>query len=311
MTFQIPDTGGSYLPKDVSKKIVNLAVEKSLVLKLISQRGNVIDALNEKTIPVLASADDSKIFYTNDTADLDTLDEASIGMKGALLAPKELGGRFFLSDKDIRRFKVVGNLDDIVQGKIADSLARVLEKIALVGDTTKTGTDPLRVADGMYTIANSSLLRATTPVTFSDENTQGIVNAVVDAKAALTPYSDNNDNLIIFAGKTFYANAKKNASTLVVGFDLLDYAPLGLKRIVFVDGTPVIQRSNISDKDAVLVDIRGGYVAYETQIKIEPIRRPNKRGYDNYLTVYTDYKWAYVNGSDKNEGLILIQDIAS
>ena len=311
MDWKIPDNGGSYLPKDIAKQVVDLAVEKSLVLKLVDSFGGVLDVLNEKTIVVTGSADDSKLYYTEATSDITTLTENSVGLKGALLAPKELGGWFFLSDKDIRRYKAIGNLDDLVKNKMAASMARTLQKIALVGDTTKSGTDPLQIANGIYTIANSASLRNTAPVTFSDENTQGIVNAVIDAKAALEAYAEDNDNLVIFAGKTFYANAKKNASTLVIGFDLLDYPRLGLKRIVHIDGTPVIQRLDISDKDAVLCDFRGAKVGYETTMKIEPDRKPGKRGYDNVITVTADFKWAYVNASDKMEGLVLIQDIAS
>ena len=311
MDFKIPDNGGSYLPKEIAKEVVDLAVEKSLVLKLFGSTGHIIDVTNEKTVVVTGSADDDKMYYTEGTADITTLTENSVGIKGALLAPKELGGWFFLSDKDIRRYKAVGNLDDLVKGKMSKSLARTLQKVALVGDTTKTGTDPLRLANGIYTIASSSSLCALAAQTFTDENTQGIVNVVIDAKAALGAYAENNENLVILAGKTFYANAKKNASTLVVGFDLMDYPLLGLKRIPYIDGTPLIQRTDISDKNAVLLDIRGGFVGYETAIQIEPERKAGKRGYNNVITATADFKWAYINASDKAEGLVLIQDVKS
>lgn len=311
MNFYIPDSGGAYLPKEIAKEVVNLAVEQSLILKLFAHTKHIIDVTNEKTVVVTSSADDDKMYYLEDTADVTTLGENTVGIKGATLAAKELGGWFFLSDKTVRRFKAAGNLDNLIKGKISRSMSRTLEKIALVGDVTKTGTDPLRIANGIYTIAASATLCNLAPQTFTAENTQGIVNAVIDAKAALGAYAENNDNLVILAGRQFYANAKKNASTLVVGFDLMDYPLLGLTRIPFIDGTPVILRLNLPDKDAVLMDYRGGFVGYETTIQIEKQRWAGKRGYDNVITATADFTWAYINASDKAEGLILIQDVAS
>jgi len=311
MDFKVPDNGGSYLPKEIAKQVVDLAVEKALVLKLINANGGMVDVLNEKSVPVSGAADDDKMYYIEATSDVTTLTENSVTLKSVLVAPKELGGWFFLSDKDIRRYKALGSLEDFIKGKMSKSLGRTLQKVALVGDTTATGTSALQIANGIYTIAADSSLCSLSPVTFTTETTQGIVNAVIDAKEDLGAYAENNDNLVILAGSTFYSNSKKNASTLIIGFDLNDYPVLGLKRIPFIDGTPVIQRTDISAKNAVLCDIRGAKVGYEQAIKIEPERKAGKRGYNNIITVNADFAWAYLNSSNKNEGLVLIQDNAS
>lgn len=313
MDFQVTAGSATYLPKELINEVIDLIVEKTKVAKLIDNRGQFTRLKNEGTFPILDAADEDKVFLVESTADITTLAENSFNIMHPDLKPRELGTYFYLKRAHIKQYSEL-DLENLYKRKLSEAMGNQVEKICLAGtDGVGAATAAIRIADGIYTIASDAAKCAATKVTFTTNQTQHVLNAVIDGKEGLENYADEDyaDDLYIFAGKTFYSGCKKNADKDIIGFDYGEVPELGLKRVPHLDGTPVITRSNISDANAVLVNIKGARAGIRDDVDLDIDWVGKRRAYLNIITYWFDFVWAYLNNSGTNEGLILLEKVAS
>lgn len=309
MNFVIPKGAGSNLPNDMVNEIIDLITEKSRVLTMIAQRGNGYKITNEGTFPVISAADEDKVYLIENTDDITTLTENSFNITHPDLLPRELGTYFYLKKAQIRQYSEL-QLEELYKRKLTVATGKQAEKIVLAGtDGTGAATAAIRIADGIYTIACDASKCAATKVTYATKQTQEIVNAVIDAKAAVDNYADEEyaDDLVIFAGKNFFYGSKKNADKDIIGFDYDTVPSLGLKKVPHIDGTPVFKRSNIGDDNAVLCNIKGARTGFRTDMELDVAWKAERRAYLNIVVYWFDFVWAFLNSSSKSEGLCKIE----
>ena len=312
MDFVIPAGSATNLPKELVDKIVEDAVEKSLILKMVDTRDQLIEIVNEGTIPVIGEADLDKVFRIDNTADITTLSEMDFDIKSPDLEPVEMGTYIYLKKKQVAQYPEL-KLDQLFRNKISGAIARTADKIALKGDDDTVGaTDPLSICDGIEKLALTANC-ANAPVEYTTSNSQNVVDAVAEAQEDLGVYGNQEaiEDLVLFASSNFVTAAKKSADKNVIGFDIEDVPALGLKKVVHVQGIPVIRRLNITGEKAILANMKGAFAGYYGNIEVDVEHKAGRRADLLVVTYWFDFVWAYVNGSSKSEGLITIQKASS
>lgn len=312
MDFVIPAGSATNLPKELVDKIVHDAIEKSLVLRMVDSRDQLIEIVNEGTIPVIGEEDLDKVYRIDNTADITTLTEMSFDIKSPDLEPVELGTYIYLKKKQVAQYPEL-KLDQLFRNKISRAIARTADKIALKGDTTAVGaTNPLTIADGIEKLANASNA-ANSPVEYTTSNAQNILDAVAEAQNDLGVYGAEEDveDLVLLGSADFVTAAKKSASKEMVGYDIEDVPALGLRRVVHVHGIPLIRRLNVTGEKAVLANVKGAFAGYYGNIEVDVEHKAGRRADLLVVTYWFDFVWAYINGSNKSEGLITIQKASS
>lgn len=312
MDFVIPAGSATNLPKELVDKIVHDAIEKSLVLRMVDSRDQLIEIVNEGTIPVIGEEDLDKVYRIDNTADITTLTEMSFDIKSPDLEPVELGTYIYLKKKQVAQYPEL-KLDQLFRNKISRAIARTADKIALKGDTTAVGaTNPLTIADGIEKLANASNA-ANSPVEYTTSNAQNILDAVAEAQNDLGVYGAEEDveDLVLLGSADFVTAAKKSASKEMVGYDIEDVPALGLRRVVHVHGIPLIRRLNVTGEKAVLANVKGAFAGYYCNIEVDVEHKAGRRADLLVVTYWFDFVWAYINGSNKSEGLITIQKASS
>lgn len=312
MDFVIPAGSATNLPKELVNKIVEDAIEKSLVLKLVDSRDQLIEIANEGTIPVIGEEDLDKVYRIDNTADITTLGEMSFDIKSPDLEPVELGTYIYLKKKQVEQYPEL-KLDQLFRNKISRAIARTADKIALKGDTTAVGsTNPLNVADGVEKLALTANC-ANAPVEYTTSNSQNVLDAVAEAQNDLGVYGADEaiEDLVIFASSDFVSAAKKSADKNMVGYEIMDVPALGLRQVVHVHGIPVIRRLNITGEKAVLANMKGAFAGYYGNIEVDVEHKAGRRADLLVVTYWFDFVWAFVNGSNKSEGLVTIQKASS
>ena len=313
MDFVIPAGSAANLPKEMVDKIVELAVEKSIFIKLMQSRDHYIEIVNEGTVPVLGATDLDKVYRIDTTTDITTLTENDFDIQSPDLFPVELGTYMYLKRKQVAQYPAL-KLDKLFREKISNAIARTADKITLIGNTDAVGaTNTLNVTNGIATIAASGTLNASTAVTYTTSDSQSIINAVIEAQENIGLYGDTEhiEDLVIFASGTFYSSAKKSANKDYIGFALEDYAPLNLKKVVHIDGIPVIKRRQLTGEQAVLANLKGAFSGYYGKLEIDVEHKAGRRADLLVITFWYDFKWALLNSSSKAEGLVKISKSAS
>jgi hypothetical protein len=309
MNFVKPAGNSVELPKEAVDRVVNQAVEKSKVMKLVQNRGNVIEVLNEGSIPVYGNMALDKIFRLDSTADVTSVAEQSFSVQAPTLNPVEVGTYTWLSKKAMLQYPD-DRLDVMFEGKLSDAMARKVDQLALSGDETAVGaTNALSICDGLYTIAKDATQCKATPVSYSTSESAGILDAVNDAVEALELYSDaeNAGDLVLFAGKSFTSALRKNADRNIIGYEVGAFGELGLSNVGFAHGVPVIKHSAIGDNDAVLVNMKGLFYGYRQQMTVESDYIVQRRATLIMLTFHIDLKWAFLDDDAKAVGIVLIE----
>jgi hypothetical protein len=312
MDFLIPAGSATNLPKELVDKIVEDAVEQSLILRLVSARDQMIEIANEGTIPVIGTEDLDKVYRIDNTADITTLTEMSFDIKSPDLEPVELGTYIYLKKKQVAQYPEL-KLDQLFRNKISRAIARTADKIALTGDTDTSGaTAVLGIANGLEKLANVSNA-ANAPVEYTTSNAQSVGDAVVEAQEDIGVYGADEaiEDLVIFASSAFVVAAKTAASKLQVGFEIMDVPALGLKQIVHIHGIPVIRRLNLTGEKAILANMKGLFVGYYGNIEVDVEHKAGRRADLLVVTYWYDNVWAFLNASSKSEGLITIQKSSS
>lgn len=309
MDFLIPAGGATNLPKELIEEVIQLAEQKSKVYQLIKNRGHNFELLNEGTLPVIGLADEDKVYLTENTTDVTTLSENTFDIKHPDLRPRELGTHAYMKKKHVQQYSAL-QLENLFKEKLATALAKQVEKITLVGDTSAVGaTNPLTIADGIVTIAGDATKAAATPVTYTTSQTQDILNAVIDAKENIGEYSSEDfaNDLFIYASSDFYGAVKKNADRDIIGFSIEPVEELGLRSVVHLDGVPVFKRTQLTGEQAVLANMRGAAAGfYGDQMSVDMQWKAELRAYLMVLTFWYDFVWGFVNSSSKLEGIVKI-----
>jgi hypothetical protein len=275
---------------------------------LADARGQMIEIVNEGTIPVIGEENLDRVYRIDNTADITTLTEMSFDIKTPDLEPVELGTYIYLKRKQVEQYPQL-KLDQLFVNKISSAVARTADKISLKGDTLAVGsTNPLNVADGIEKLALAANASAT-PVDYTTSDAQDILDAVSDAKNDLGVYADDEmtDDLVLFASPDFCAAAAKSADKNMVGYEIGDYAPLGLKRVVFLHGVPLVRRSALTGEKAILANVRGMFAGYYGNMEVDVEHKAGRRSDLLVITYWFDFKWAYLNGSNKSNGLVTIE----
>lgn len=310
MNFYIPAGSSTELPKEAVDSIVEQALDKSFVLKMIDNRGNFIKVLNEGSIPVYGNMDLDKVYRLDNTADITTLTENSFSVQAPTLNPIEAGTYTRLSRKEELQYPEA-ELDKLFERKLSEAMGLRSEQMALVGDTTAVGaTNPLSICNGIVTIAKDATLCANTPVTYTASNSQGILNVVNDAQASLGNYGDELQmgDLIIFANSSFVSAIKNTANLNYIGYDIADVPELGLRAVPHVHGIPVVRSAFVTTADeAVLVNMKGMFGGYRQLMTADAQWEAARRATLIVLTYHIDFTWGFLNDSAKAEGLVSIQ----
>jgi len=312
MDFLIPAGSATNLPKELVNKIVEDAIEKSLILKLVDDRDQMIEIVNEGTIPVIGEEDLDKVYRLDNTADITTLTEMSFDIKSPDLEPVEMGTYIYLKKKQVQQYNEL-KLDQLFRNKISRAIARTADKIALKGDTGAVGaTNPLNIADGIEKLALTANC-ANAPVEYSTSNSQNVLDAVAEAQNDLGAYGadESIEDLVIFGSAAFVGAAKKSADKNMVGYEIMDVPALGLRQVVHVHGIPVIRRLNITGEKAILANVKGLFVGYYGNIEVDVEHKAGRRADLMVVTYWYDNVWAFVNGSNKSEGMVTIQKASS
>jgi len=312
MDFVIPAGSATNLPKELVDKIVEDAIEKSLILRMVDSRDQLIEIVNEGTIPVIGEEDLDKVYRIDNTADITTLTEMSFDIKSPDLEPVELGTYIYLKKKQVAQYPEL-KLNQLFRNKISRAIARTADKIALTGDTTAIGaTNPLTIADGIVKLANSANA-ANSPVEYTTSNSQNILDAVAEAQNDLGVYGSEEDveDTVLLGSADFVTAAKKSADKNMVGYDIDDVPALGLKRVVHIHGIPLVRRLQVTGEKAILANMKGAFAGYYGNIEVDVEHKAGRRADLLVVTYWFDFVWAYINGSNKSEGLITIQKASS
>lgn len=312
MDFVIPAGSAANLPKELVDQIVEDAVEKSLILRIIDSNDHMIEIVNEGTVPVIGEEDLDKVYRIDNTADITTLTEMDFDIKTPDLAPVELGTYIYLKRKQVAQYPEL-SLDNLFRNKISRAIARTADKIALKGDTGAAGaTNPLTISDGIEKLANTSNA-ANSPVEYTSSNAQNVLDAVAEAQEDLGVYGADEEieNLVIFASSNFVTAAKKSASKDYVGYEIRDVERLGLRNVVHLHGIPVIRRLNLTGEKAILANTMGAFAGFYGNIEVDVEHKAGRRADLLVVTYWFDLKWAYLDASSKSEGLITIQKASS
>lgn len=308
MEFVIPAGSAANLPKEMVDKIVDLAVEKSIMLKLTQNRDQFIEVVNEGTIPVIGIEDLDKVYRIDGTTDITTLTEMDFDIQSPDLFPVELGTYIYLKKKQVQQYPSL-KLDSLFRTKIARAIARTADKIAVIGDTTAVGsTNPLGISNGIATIAADSGLCATTPVTYTSSNAQAVLDVVADARNDIGVYGDSefSKDLYLLASYDFESSCRKSANKNFVGLEIRANAELGLTDVVYLHGIPVIKRSNITGEKAILVNMQGAFTGYFGKLEVDVEHKAGRRADLLVITYWFDYKWGLLDSSAKALGMVQI-----
>lgn len=306
MDFLIPAGGATNLPKELVDKIVNDAVEKSLILNMVNTRGQFIEIVNEGTVPVIGEEQLDKVFRIDNTADITTLTEMAFDIKSPDLAPVELGTYIYLKAKQVKQYPTL-QLENLFRNKISKAIARTADKIALKGDTGAGGaTNPITIADGIEVLSASAVA---TPVSYTTSNAASIINAVAEAQNNLGLYGEeeSKEDIVIFASPNFLTAAKSSADKNMVGYEIADVPSLGLKNVVHIDGIPVIKRMLLTGEKAIMVNLTGAFAAYYGNLEVDVEHKAGRRADLLVVTYWFDFAWAYTNGDGDNMGLCVIE----
>jgi len=308
MNFVIPAGSATNLPKELVDKIVDLAVEKSVLFKLIANRQQSIEIVNEGTIPVLGEEGLDKVYRLDSTTDITSLTEQAFDIRTPDLFPVEVGSYLYLKKKHVEQYPEL-KLDELFEKRLARGIGRSVDKLGIVGDTDAVGaTNLLGISNGIYTIANSAALCATTAVSYTTSNAQTALDAVAEALQAIGVYGDDEfaDDLYLFASADFLTTCRTAANRDVIGYDIADLPELGLKNVIHLWNVPVVKRTFITGEKAVLVNMRGCFVGYYGKIAIDAEHKAGRRADLLVTTYWIDFKFAFINASSKALGVVLI-----
>lgn len=308
MDFVIPAGSAANLPKELVNKIVDLAVEKSIMLQLTKNRDQMIEVVNEGTVPVIGEEDLDKVYRIDGTTDITTLTEMDFDIQSPDLFPVEFGTFIYLKRKQVEQYPEL-KLDSLFQNKISRAIARTADKISIVGDTGAVGaTNPLTIADGISTIAGDAAKCATTALTYTSSNAQGVLDVVAQAKNDIGVYGDAEfaKDLYIFCSADFETACRKSANKNYVGLEIKKAAELGLEEVVHLHGIPVIKRANISGEKAILANIRGAFTGFYGKLEVDIEHKAGRRADLLVITYWFDYKWTLLNSSAKALGMVEI-----
>jgi len=313
MNFVIPAGSSANLPKEVVDKIVANAVESSILVKIINNRQQMIEIVNEGTIPVIGAEDLTKIYRLDGTDDITSLTEQSMAIKTPDLAPIEIGHYLRLKTKQLAQYPEL-SLDRLFENRLARGLSRAIDKLVTVGDTEAVGaTNLLSICNGLYTVAASGSLCANTAIEYAASQSDDILDATSDGIESLAAYGDEDqmNDLFIFGSSDFVSACRKAANKDYVGFSIEPVAELGLQKVVHLHGIPVLKRSNISGEKAVLANMKGAFVGYYGVIGVDVEHQAGRRSDLMVITYWVDYKWAFLNDSSKAEGMVMIRKASS
>jgi hypothetical protein len=313
MDFLIPAGSSTNLPKEVVDRIVENAVEGSVVMKLLKNRDQLIPIANEGTIPVIGAEDLTKIYRLDGTDDITDLTEQSMSIKTPDLAPIEIGHYLRLKDKQVKQYPGL-KLEQFVERRMSRGLSRAIESLVVKGDTDAAGsTNLLNIADGIAVIAADSSLVGTTAIEYATSEADDILDAVSDGVEELGAYGDesNANDLFIFASSDFMGACRKAASKDFIGYTIEPCVELGLQKVVHLHGIPVLKRSDITGEKSVLCNLKGAFVGYFDNIGWEKQREAGRRGNLYVVTYWIDFKWAFLNSSSKAEGIVQIGKASS
>lgn len=309
MDFLIPAGSGTNLPKEIIDKLVQIAVEKSVVLNLADKRNNLIEVVNEGTVPVVGAEDLTKFYRVDNTADVTTLNESTYNIQSPDLLPIETAAWTRIKKKQIQQYPKL-QIDKLFKDRLSRGIARLADSVALIGDLTAVGaTNALNIANGIATIAASGSLNASTAVTYSSSNASAVLNAVAEAVENLGVYGGDEyiEDLVIFGSSNFVKACKTSADKDYIGYEIADYAPLNLKKVVFLHSIPVLRRLDLTGEQAILANALGitcGYFGDKMEIDVE--HEAGRRGDLMVITFWFDFKWTLLNSSTKALGLVKI-----
>jgi hypothetical protein len=136
-----------------------------------------------------------------------------------------------------------------------------------------------------------------------------VLNAVAEAVENAGVYGGDEylQDLVIFGSSNFVKAAKSSADKDYIGYEIADYAPLNLKKIVHLHGIPVIRRLDMTGEQAVLANMLGAYCGYfGDQMTIDVEHKAALRKDLMVITFWFDFKWGFLNSSAKALGLVKI-----
>ena len=309
MDFLIPAGSGTNLPKELIDKLIELAVEKSVVLKLADAREQLIEVVGEGTVPVIGAEDLTKFFRIDGTTDITTLAESTYDIQSPDLLPVETGAYTRIKKKHLKQYPQL-KVDQLFKRRLSRGIAGLADKVALVGDTGAGGaTNAITIANGIVTIAADSALNAGTAVTYTTSTALGVLNVVAEAVENLGVYGGDEylNDLVIFGSSNFVKACKSTATKDQIGYEIAEYAPLGLKKVVYLHGIPVIRRLDITGEKAILANVLGFYAGYfGDKMEIDMQHEAGRRGDLMVITFWFDFKWGLLNSDAKALGLVQI-----
>jgi hypothetical protein len=312
MDFKIESGSATNLPKEMVDKLIEIAVEKSVVLRLADARNQFIEVVNEGTIPVVGAEDLTKFYRIDGTSDITELPEHEFDIQSPDLLPVEVGTWMRIKKKHIAQYPKL-KIDKLFKDRLSRGVARLADQIGLVGDEDATSApDALSIADGIVTLAGDATTNASTAVTYTSSNAQAVLNAVAEAVENIGVYGADEyiEDLVIFGSSDFVKACKSTASKDYIGYEITDYAPLGLKKVVTLHGIPVIRRLDISGEQAVLANVLGAYCGYYGKMDIDVEHEAARRGDLLVITFWFDFKWGLLDSSSKALGLVKISKIS-
>ena len=308
MDFLVPSGGNTNLPKELVTTVIEDAIEKSIFLKLANLRGNLLEVQNEKTLPILGEADSSKVYSGASVSDVTVEDEMGFDIKPINLDPSELVTHIWLTNKQAKIYTAL-KLEETFKSKLTSAVSKTSDEIALSGDIAATpAKNRLNNSDGLVKLANLTNAAAA-PIGYTTANASNILDVVARAQDDIGVWGQAEylSDLIIFASPSFVTASKTSADKNMIGYEIEDYKPLNLRIVPYIHGIPVIKRSLISGEKAIMVNMAGAYMGHSEGMEVSKEYNAGKRATVYVMSYFTDFKWAFKNGSGKNTGLITME----
>lgn len=307
---QIPDnTGDTYLPKEVSAKIIEEIVAAN-VMRQFAQSVNVSG--RTLSIPRILYGDSVNAYRMAYGVDVRTgHSDVNFTTEASVLEPQLVASFTTLLENDMETAGV--DLAGYIRKSLAMTLARAEEKAMVIGDDTTPSGSYLTLFKGVYTIASTSDC-ATAPVTYSDSS--DLVDKISDAIKALTVYGEDRGMLVLLCSNTFANKLRKSAKIDQVG--TYNQNEVGVTRtgtLPKIHGVKIVESSVLETQEsgecAVLMRVDGGIVGQRGGIIFR--RKQNIESFSELLIMaeVIDYAWVLRNASNKALGMVLIHKASS
>lgn len=299
------DTGGNYLPKPIADKVIEEITEANILRKIFPTI-TVPKNARSLTVPSILFGSSLNVYKVSYGTEItpDSLNETTIDTsRPVVLTPQLLVTFVDIIEDDLETAGI--DLARAIRKALTLKLAEAEEKAMLTG-ASSAGTSYSTIFDGLCTIASGASC-ANSPVTYN--NSDDLVDKIADARKELGVYGSNPADLVLICSLTFgnrlrkedkVANASYNPSS-----DLLKTGSLppimGIKvfETSYLDGTESGEVALLVRKDAFLLGVRKDIFVREKDITEKFSKRI-------ILAEEIDFKPAFVNTSDKVEGLIKI-----